>query len=188
VTVEEWEEIQVGMLAYWPNRSVSAESFRLWFTDLQEFPAEQVGAAIRALGRDGREWIPTGGQIRQKVLELQQPEVPDHSAAYELALRAAGEGGGFATGLEWLEERSPLAAAAVRQFGWRSFCYGTADATQRAQFREVFKAVAQREESRARYRGLEAAGLPGLTRSSETGFLSFQNAALPAPAEEQPED
>ncbi len=186
MTLEEWEEIQVGMLAYWPNRSVSAESFRLWFADLEEFPAEQVGAAIRALGRDGREWIPTGGQIREKVLELQGP-VPDYSEAYELALRAAGEGGGFHHGLDWLEERSPLAAAAVRQFGWREFCHGEIGPTQRAQFRDVFKAVAERAVRAERYRGLEAAGLPGLTRSSETGFLSFK-AALPAPADQSAQD
>lgn len=187
MTLEEWEEIQVGMLAYWPNRSVSAESFRLWFADLEEFPAEQVGAAIRALGRDGREWIPTGGQIREKVLELREPAM-DHSEAYELAMRAAGEGGGFHRGLEWLEERSPLAAAAVRQFGWRDWCFQQLEpGTRRAQFREVFRSVAERQAARERYRGLEAAGLPGLTRSSETGFLSFK-AALPAPADQSAQD
>lgn len=162
MTRDEWDELTVAMLAYWPNKHVPGEAFDLWYQDLAEFPADQVGAAIRALGRDGKEWVPTGGQIRQKLLSLRTSTL-DHSEAYELATRAAGEGGGFHSGLEWLEERSPLAAAAVKRFGWREWCYTPHDpGTRRAQFRDLFTSLAGQLADEEKYRGISAPGLEAL--------------------------
>lgn len=162
MTAEEWEYLTVKVQAYWPNKPLSDESLELWFADLSEFEAEQVEAAIIALYRDGREWAPNGAQIRNKLLELRTDTI-DHGAAYELAMRAAGEGGGFENGLEWLRERDPLVALVAEQWPWREFCYSTADdTTRRAQFRDSYKNAVARRSKDQRYLGIEADGLDGL--------------------------
>jgi hypothetical protein len=163
MTADQWDEITVVMLAYWPNKDIPSESFDVWFNDLSEFESEHVEAAIIALGRDGREWMPNGGQIRNKLIELRQPVI-GHERAYELAMYAAGPGGGFNAGLEWLRAESALAAEAVETYGWREFCLnGQIDeGTRRAQYREVFKNIAARSNQQQRYAGIEAKGLKGL--------------------------
>lgn len=163
---EEWNTITVEIQAYWPNRAIPDESFDLWFRDLEEFEAEQVHASVNALYRDGREWAPNGAIIRNKLIEL-RTDAPDHGRAYELTMEAAGPGGGFNSGLSWLRERSPLAAAAAERYGWREFCFeDTSDTTRRAQYRDIFQQVVRRAERDERYVGIEAAGLKGIPSKS----------------------
>ena len=161
MTQDQWDYLTVKVQAYWPNKAIPDESFDLWFADLGEFEAEHVEAAIIALYRDGKEWAPNGAQIRNKLIDL-RTEAIDHGTAYELTMTAAGKG--YAVGLEWLREQSPLAADAAETYGWREFCQnGDIDpGTRRAQFRDIFKNVAARDERDQRYAGIEAPGLEGL--------------------------
>lgn len=166
MTRSEWLKLAAVIQARWPNREISQESWGIWFEDLEPFPAGQVNAAVTALYRDGREWAPNGAQIRLKVLELGTP-ARDWGKAYQLAMEAAGPGGGAATGLAWLEERDPAAADTARRYGWEDFCFGdTTDSTRRAQFRDLFKEVAGSAERHDRYQGIEPAGLKVLEQAN----------------------
>lgn len=162
----EWAKVVAIMQARWPRVPITPESANIWFDDLAEFPVEQVNAAVTAIYRDAIEWCPNGAQIRKKVLELDSPD-RDWGKAYELAMRAAGPGGGAANGMAWLEKRDPLAAATARQFGWDDFCMSTHPESRRAQFRDLFKEVALSADRHDRYRGIEPAGLKALERGSD---------------------
>lgn len=157
----EWFKIIAVLQARWPQRPIPTESAEVWFSDLEEYQAEDVAAAAEALYRDGREFAPNGAQIRNKLLELRS-EPMDHSQAYALAMEAARKG--VDAGLDWLREQSPIAAQAAEAYGWWGFCKnGTIDeGTRRAHFRDVFKNLAAREERDQRYMGIEAPGLKGL--------------------------
>jgi hypothetical protein len=170
MTEAEWDVLTVEMLALWPNREISDKSFDLWFRDLGEFKAEQVEAAILALYRDGREWAPNGAQIRLKLLEL-RTDVISHGEAYRLTLDAAGPMGGYANGMTWLREQSPLAADAAEQYGWRDFCLSenTPDTTRRAQYRDIFQQVVKRAADREKYRGLKSGGLEAIEAANGPG-------------------
>lgn len=164
---DEWDELTVAILAYWPHKAIPDASFELWFRDLTEFPAGQVKAGIEALYRDGREWAPNGAQIRLKVLDLATDQL-DHGAAYELAMKAAGPMGGFTAGLDWLRQQNPVVAATVEHYGWRDFCLSdTPDATRRAQFRDIYRETAGSAERSDRYRGIQPAGLKALERAND---------------------
>jgi len=76
------------MLALWPNKEIPEKSFELWFNDLSEFEGEQVEAAVLAIYRDGREWMPNGAQVRNKLLELRTVGL-GWGRAYQLAVEAA---------------------------------------------------------------------------------------------------
>lgn len=166
MTRDQWDELTVVILGWWPNKAIPDASFELWFQDLAEFPADQVHAAIKALYYDGREWAPNGAQIRLKVIELGIP-ARDWGKAYELTMEAAGAGGGAATGLAWLEARDPVAADAARRYGWNDFCLSdTPDSTRRAQYRDLFKEVSASAERHDRYSSIEPAGLKVLEQAN----------------------
>lgn len=166
MTRSEWLKLAAVIQARWPNREISQESWGIWFEDLEPFPAGQVNAAVTALYRDGREWCPNGAQIRLKVLELGTGS-RDWGKAYELTMRAASEKG-FERGLGWLEEQDPAAADTAKRYGWRDFCQGETDpGTRRAQYRDLFKEVAQSAERHDRYQGIEPAGLKVLEQGND---------------------
>lgn len=167
MTAEEWDEITVVMLAYWPNKDIPSESFDVWFLDLSEFESEFVEAGVRALARDGREWMPNGGQIRNKILELREDR-GDWSAAYELAMKACTSHGGYDYGLGWLRDQDALAARTVETYGWWDFCKSetTTDGTRRAQFRDIYLEIKGSADRHDRYRGLPSAGLAQLEQAN----------------------
>lgn len=167
MTESEWEEITVVMLAYWPNKEIPSESFDVWFLDLSEFEAEFVEAGVRALARDGREWMPNGGQIRNKILELRENR-GDWAQAWNLILEACrSHGGAEYGGWTWLAEQDPVAAEAVGVSGWRDFCL-SADplTTKEAQVRRRWQEITDSAERHDRYRGLPSAGLAQLEQAN----------------------
>lgn len=187
MTIDQWDEITVMILACWPNREIPEKSFELWFHDLSEFECEQVEAAVLAIYRDGREWAPNGAQIRMKLLELRGGD-DGWSQAYGLALEAAtSHGGAEYGGLTWLEKQDPLAARAAGIYGWRDFCLSDApDTTRRAQFRDIYLEVKGSADRHDRYRGLPSAGLAQLERSNGPVRLGEASGrALPAGEERQ---
>lgn len=186
MTQDEWDEITVVMLAYWPNKEIPSESFDVWFLDLSEFEAEFVESAVRALARDGREWMPNGGQVRNKILEL-RTDTGDWAKAYELAMEAAtSHGGAEYGGLTWLREQDPVVADVAEAYGWRDFCLSdsTADGTRRAHFRDMFNLRADKAAERERYAGLPSAGLKVLEQANSPRKLG-EVIQLPRPDHEQ---
>lgn len=161
MTEAEWDQLAIQLQARWPAKPIAEESIDLWYFDLADQPSEAVEAAIGALYRDGREWVPNGAQIRNKIIDL-QAEASDWSAAYELALEAVTSHGGYEYGgMTWLREQDPIAADVAHAYGWRDFCRSetTSDGTRRAHFRDMYNLRATKAIERERYRGLPSGGL-----------------------------
>lgn len=163
MTKTEWLKIAAVLQARWPNVPLKNSTLDVWFSDLEDLDAEQVNAAVSALGRDGREFAPNSGQIRNKLLELASDD-GDWSSAYRLALEAAtSHGGAEYGGLTWLANQDSLAARAAESYGWRDFCLSEApDTTRRAQFRDIYLEIKGSAERKARYQGIPPAGLKAL--------------------------
>lgn len=159
----EWIEAVALMRVNWPHVAIDDHVSAKWFSDLEHLPGEQVKVAIEALYRDGREFPPNGAQILGKIFELGRDEI-DHGEAWKLAKRAAIKADPKEA-LAWLEERSPLAAEAVRRISGAQLSYSNDDeATVRAQFRDIFKNLAEGQRRDDVYAGLPSAGLRGLER------------------------
>lgn len=156
MTEAEWTKITAVMTANWPHQLPPPESLAKWGRDLAELPGPEVLAAVEAIYRDGKEFPPNGGQIRNKVLELRLGGEPGFEDAYALAIHAASSKG-YEAGLDWLRERAPLVAAAAERYPWREFCLSkSADTTRRAQFKAIFEAMREKAEKGERYAGLPA--------------------------------
>lgn len=169
MTEQQWQRIVAEMVARWPNSVIPDTTIAVWYSDVSDLEPEPVLTAMRSFSRDGREFPPTGGMLRGRAVELESND-PDHSKAYALAMEAIRKNSdmpGIDCGpndkaLEWLQERSPAAAEALRLYGVHSFRYeDTSDGTRRAQFRDTYNAVV-----RARQRDRVYAGLPMPTRGS----------------------
>ncbi len=169
MTRPEWNTLAAGIVAYWPHRALDDATLDAWFADLADIPLEVAEAALRGLARDGREWPPTGGQIRAKAVELARQD-PDHGHAWELVRRAIAKFGFYAeaVALDWLYEQAPAVGRAVTRFGWRELCHYDLDDEQtvRAQFREVYKAVVRGRDRDFRYAGLAGASGNGQLRGA----------------------
>lgn len=180
MTEAEWWRIAAEIQARWPQREIEDETLRLWFADLEAFPAEQVQAAMLAFYVEGREWAPNSGQLVKKIAELDDDE-GDFGEAWALVKRANLKDP--AEGMPWLEERSPAAAEAVRRLGSGNrhclMTYQLADEpTVRAQFRDIYKGV-QRDRLQGRlYKSLPSGtGLRRLEGLQKPGFRTIADRA-----------
>lgn len=160
MTRSDWIRHVQRMKLNWPHITVPDGTIGKWFHDLKHLPSEQVGVAIEALYRDGREFPPNGAQILAKVSELGRHDA-DWGEAWKLAKRAALK----SNPQEWLEERSPAAAEAVRRLCGPHLTYQLdEEGTVRAQFRQIYENVVGARRRDDAYAGLPNAGLRGLQR------------------------
>lgn len=144
----------------WPHAKIEDAVIAKWYQDVEHLAGEQVKVAIEAIYRDGREFPPSGAQILAKVSELGRDEI-DHGEAWRLAKKAALK----SNPQEWLEERSPEAAEAVRRLCGPYLTYMLdEESTVRAQFREIYKNIVATQKRDAAYAGLPSAGLRALER------------------------
>lgn len=170
----EWDLVAAEeILARWPHASLSDATLDAWFLDLSDLDAHQVTTAVRALGRDGREFAPNGAQIRNKVIELgvDAPEFAQVLVELRRLFAAGycypeGQGGPDAERRrKLLERRPPLVQAFVGYLGASQLREGmTGDGGDEARLREKWTAFMRRGTRELAYRGLEPAGLPQLER------------------------
>lgn len=137
------------------------------YKDLADLPGGQVAAAADAWHRDGNEWPPTAGQLRQKVAELQL-DAPDWATvARELRKGSSLRTAAPARGDAWLAEQHPLVRSFVAAAGWREIDgIGWGDALKDAQVRKKWEGFVARVQREVVYTGLPTAGLSALERLS----------------------
>jgi Loader and inhibitor of phage G40P len=167
VTRSEWTDIVAGMRGAWPHAAIPDVAIAKWYDDLRDLDAEVVAAAVEAHYRDGRDFPPNGGQIRLKAGELAAGErAGDWSRGYELAhLWDAPKGADSwnyhgAAALEWLRQQDPIAAEVVKRIGvveWGERLASEAP-IWRAQFRDIYRDIAERADRERRYAGLPRGG------------------------------
>lgn len=154
MTEREWKRVVAEMIARWPHSEVPDSTVAVWFSDVADLEAEHVLIALRSYSRDGREFPPTGGMLRAKVVELQRDD-PDHAEAYALVMAAIKRHGEDADALDWLRERSSAASTALQRYGIQAFRFEpTEDGTRRAQFRDCFRGVVAERQRVGVYSGL----------------------------------
>lgn len=88
---QEWREIAKRVIAKWPHQPPPPASLAESFNALSDLDAGQVMAAVESFYRDGREWPPTGGMLRQRVVELQL-DAPEWAEALKWLKRYAQTG------------------------------------------------------------------------------------------------
>lgn len=132
------------------NKPMPREQCEVYFDLLADLPGGAVLAAAKQAVLEGDGWIPPVGRLRVAALALLRPPPLTWGEAFDLACGAARRFGWDRPG-EGLASLPASAAAAARCVGWRSLCDARPDdmGTLRAQFRDVFKPLAEREQRAA---------------------------------------
>jgi hypothetical protein len=170
VTREDWDGIGAFLQATWPQRELTDETLDAWYESVEDLDAVEVLTAARAEARTGRDWPPTGGQLRKRVGELSGPR-RDWSSGYSLVTRAPfGWIDEAADALAWVRERDPIAAEVIRRWGTREWGMRPAsnEATHRAQFRDMYREVSDSAAEAEALVGLPPVSGSGLKQVGET--------------------
>jgi hypothetical protein len=183
MTWDEWIDVVKLMRANWPHAELPEISIRKWHGDLEDLPADQVLAGMETLYRDGRQFPPTGGEIRSRVLELADQNAADWSAGYALAAELRPDLSWLTypdKTMAWLVAQDPIAAETVRRYGVEAWGMRPAadEPIHRAQFRQLYEASADVVSRRRRYAGIGAAGLPQLEPSDQPRRIGVAIAAM----------
>lgn len=128
--------------AYGEKLKLTPKTLDVYAELLADLDIDTLKAATRQHIASG-DWPPTIADLRRLCAQVSAPAMPDWGEAWRELLDQIGRVGSYGTP-SW---SSPVIAEAVRQFGpWRELCAMEIDQTptNRAQFRQVYEAVAGR--------------------------------------------
>lgn len=164
MTRQEFTEILALMEACWPHRPVRNDTAAVWFTDLADLDVETVRAAVLAVYRAGREFMPNGAQVRAEVGE-QTLAAPSFGEAWLMITRAIQSYGSRneARVVEALTEKHPAVAELAAQIGLRELGMAPeGDTTGHAQARERYAVILRKRQREFTHTGLPSAAAPEL--------------------------
>ena len=157
--------------AYGDKFRLAPKTLDVYAELLADLDIDTLKAATRQHIASG-DWPPTIADLRRLCAQVSAPAMPDWGEAWRELLDQIGRVGSYGAP-SWSH---PVIAEAVRQFGpWREVCAMEIDQTptNRAQFRQIYEAIAGRAQR-------AAALLP------DVRALAVERGALPAPVEGVP--
>lgn len=124
----------------------------LWWKEFEFDDGNVVFAAVRTLMRSGREFAPTSGQIREKMLELLAPTTLDEVQAWALVSKACSNGFyGYKKEFDKLPHEVQRALGKAEQLReWAMVDENTLQTVVASNFMRSYRATASRERELAR--------------------------------------
>ncbi|MBR5094111.1 MAG: hypothetical protein IK095_03365 [Oscillospiraceae bacterium] len=134
-----------ALQTYFPRYEIlpNAQAMGLWYQELQDIPAEVLTAALRKWVTTER-FPPSIAELRALCADLVQGPPPDWGAAWREVVHAIGRYGDRVE--DAYAHMSPLTRRTVESIGYRDICMSENTEIIRAQFRQVYQIVAQREK------------------------------------------
>lgn len=127
-----------------PNFLPNEYAVKLWHNLLKDLGSERLMTAATGYILTNK-YPPTIADLRGLAAEQAEPNTLEWSDAWG-QVKAAIRRFGMYREQEALDSMDETTATAVRRLGWKSLCTsGSAEATDRAQFRQIFEQVAARK-------------------------------------------
>ena len=129
------------LFAAYPQAQVSAETVAVYLRLLADVPPADLQVAVDQAIVNSR-FLPTVAELRDALLNLRQVERPSWTEAWDEVTRELRRVGSWGVP----QFASPWTAQIVRAMGWRELCQSENPQTDRAQFRDLFNALATRQD------------------------------------------
>lgn len=133
------------------------EAYDLWFGMLGDLPYEAASNAVKRWILTEK-WTPTIADIRERATQVMIPAIPDWSEGWEAVLNAIHRWGMHRES-EALATLPEIARKTVKRIGWQNICLSEEISIERANFRQIYEAIAEREKRTAQLPGSMKGGL-----------------------------
>ena len=149
MTKKEFSMFAMALKTYYPRETLlpNEQAIELWFFQLQDLPYKVAEASLNkwvALNK----WSPSIADIREVASGLMNGEQADWSEAWESVLHAIDYYGSYRPS-EAMESLPPMTREAVKRIGFYNLCNSENISADRANFRQIYTTLAERERQRA---------------------------------------
>jgi hypothetical protein len=147
---EEFFKFSAALRTYYPREKLlpNKESMELWYTQLNDLSYE-VAVKVLNVWVTTEKWSPSIAEIREKALELTCVSASNNWAdGWEQILKAIRYYGRYRED-EALESMDETTRNVAKRLGFRNLCDSENIIADRAQFRNIYEQVAERQKKQA---------------------------------------
>lgn len=142
---KEFATFAMALKTYYPKEQLlpNQQAMELWYKQLEDIPYHVAETALQKWVAINK-WSPSIAEIREAVTDISKERIPDWSEAWENVLKAVRTYGSYqpVEALESLDERT---RSCVRRIGFRNICMSENISVERANFRRIYEATAERD-------------------------------------------
>lgn len=149
MTREEFARLVMALKTYYPKDELipNQQAAELWFYQLQDIEYKIAEMALNKWVATNR-WSPRISDIRQAAAEIVSGETADWSEGWEQVIKAV-ESIGMYREQQALESMDEITRRCVERLGFQQICMSNNITADRANFREIYEAEAERAKTRA---------------------------------------
>lgn len=145
---KEFSTFVMALRTYYPKEQIlpNEQAMALWFRELRDIPADVAEATLRKWVSTNK-WSPSIAEIRAEAATIQNGKIPDWTEAWERVLTAVSRYGMYRVE-EALDSLDPLTRRVIGRVGFKRLCMSTNEVAERANFRNCYEQIAEREHER----------------------------------------
>lgn len=147
---KEFSQIAKAIKTYYPSSPglfPNMAAVELWYTHLQDIPYQVCTLAVNRWVATNK-WPPTIADLRESAMDVLSNEIPDWSEAWESVMKNIQKYG-FYRASEGKEALTGIARQTVERIGYIHLCNSENITADRANFRDIYNSIAQRERKQA---------------------------------------
>lgn len=149
MTKSEFAKFAMALRTYYPKEKLlpSEQAMDLWLYQLEDIPYDVAVAVLNewvALNK----WSPSIADIREMATSIRLGDMPSWGDAWEEVLKAIRQYGLYRAD-EAVNSLAPTAQKAIKRIGFTNICLSDNLTADRANFRQIYEAIAEREKKEA---------------------------------------
>lgn len=143
----EFAKFAMALKTYYPRESMlpNEAAMDLWFRQLQDLDYKLAETALNKWVATCR-WSPTIADIREEAANIAAGEIGDWADGWQQVLKAISRFG-FYRPTEALDSMDETTRKCVERIGFINICTSDNIAADRANFRKIYEAYAEREKT-----------------------------------------
>lgn len=143
---EQFARFAMALKTYYPRDGLlpNNEALNLWFIQLQDLDYKVVELSLNKWVAVNK-WPPTIADIRETAANIVLGDTPDWGEGWQKVLKAIGRYGMYRQ-QDALESFDDITRQCVERIGWWNICTSDNPSADRANFRTMYEATAERQK------------------------------------------